>query len=407
MIPITTHKPVPSEEISNRINRFQSELRHHGIDLALIRQNADLYYFTGTVQDAHLLIPSQGPPLYLVWRVFEHARRQTPLENVRHLAGLSALPSILKKWELDRPATLGLEMDVLPAGLFLFYTNEIWPGAKTADVTHLIRRVRSIKSPWEIEQIKHACLKVRKVLDLVPSILRPGIRELDLAARVESELRRFGHPGCIRMRGWNQELGMGQILAGPGAAMPSWTNTPAGGTGVSNAFSMGAGTYEIQKGDPVSIDLGGYHNGYLCDQTRIFSVGKPSRIVEKSFSAILELQKLVEKMLVPGAVCQDIYEAAQQEMRVAGLDKWFMGREPDKVSFIGHGLGTEIDEYPFIARKNRMSLKPGMVVAVEPKLLIPEVGLVGIEDTYLVTRGKPERLTLGEQRLEIVDPPGK
>ncbi len=400
-------EPVPSHEIFQRISRFQSELRDHRIDLALIRQNADLYYFTGTVQDGHLLIPSHGSPLFLVWRVFAHARLQSPLKDIRHLSGLSALPALLRKNEMDKPDTLGLEMDILPAGLFLFYKNEVWPDADVVDVTHLIRKVRSIKSPWEINQIRQSCLQVRKALDLVPAILYPGMRGVDLAARIESELRRLRHPGYIRMRGWNQELGMGQILAGPDGAVSSWTNTPAGGRGTCNAFSMGASTYEIQKGDPVSIDIGGCYNGYLCDQTRLFSTGNPSRLVDKSFSKILKLQKMVEKMLVPRMSCQEIYEMAVEEMKSDGLWEWFMGRDQDKVNFIGHGLGIEIDEYPFIARKNRMVLEPGMVVAVEPKLLIPEVGLVGIEDTYLITKGNPERLTLGEQKLEVLSPPLK
>lgn len=375
-------------------------MQAHGVELALIRQNADLYYFTGTVQDGHLFIPVQGDPLFLVWRVYSRAKEESPLENVIRLRGFRELPAHLREQDMLSPASVGLEMDVLPAGLFLFYTKELWPKAQPKDISRLIRTTRAVKSAWEVDQIRAACRQVRQVLDLVPGIIRPGMSSLELSARIECELRERGHPGYIRMRSWNQELGMGQVLAGPEGAVPAWTNTPAGGPGTSLAYGMGAGPHRIRTGEPVSVDLGGCINGYCCDQTRLFVCGsKVPGPLRDTYERLLEVHHHVEERLLPGRPSREIYESAVEKARSLGLGDWFMGNGPDKVGFIGHGLGVEIDEFPFLAKRGDMTLQEGMVIAVEPKLLIPDTGLIGVEDTYLVTKMRSTRLTIGDRRI--------
>jgi len=247
---------VPPYEIKSRTADFQELLCRHGIELALVRQNADLYYFSGTVQDAHLFIPAEGEPLMLVWRSCDRARDESPLERIIPLDGLSSLPDLAQDAGLSA-GSLGLEMDVLPAFFYNCYTVRTWPDVPVYDITPLIRTVRAVKSRWEIERIRAACVQVADALKVVPLVLREGVSELELAASVEAELRRAGHPGYSRMRGWNQELGYGQFLSGPEGALPSWTNTPAGGRGVNPAFGISAADRCIKCNEPVSIDLGG------------------------------------------------------------------------------------------------------------------------------------------------------
>ncbi len=394
----------PASEIFDRIGRFQGYLKELGIELALLRQNADLYYFTGTVQDGHLFIPAQGEPLFLVWRAFERAVEEAALgrKYIEPLPGLSSLKGILKAKGLGDPETIGLELDCLPASLYLYYSQKLWPSAKFLDATHAIRITRAIKSPWEIERIKGACNQAATVTALVPGMLRSDIGELELAAQIEAVMRRLGHPGYIRMRGWNQECGIGQILSGPEGAMPSWTNTPGGGAGTSPAYGQGAGWRTIRPHEPVSVDVGGSINGYLCDQTRLFCInGLPSRLLD-AYDAVLEVHYGIEERLVPGAACSSIYEWALDRMDALGYGQNFMGTGRNRVVFVGHGLGIEIDEYPFISRDNNMILSQGMVVAVEPKLIFGSYGLIGIEDTYLITDKGAERLTVSPQGLVVV-----
>ena len=395
---------VPASEIFDRIRRFQGHLQEFGIELALLRQNSDLYYFTGTVQDGHLLIPARGEPLFLVWRAFERAVEEAALnkEYIEPLLGLSSLKDILQRKGLEDPETVGLELDCLPANLYLYYSGKVWPRAKFLDATHAVRITRAIKSFWEIERIRDACIQTASVTALVPGILCPDIEELEFAAHIEASMRRLGHPGYIRMRGWNQECGIGQILSGAEGALPSWTNTPGGGSGTSSAYGQGAGLRTIKPYEPVSVDLGGSLNGYLSDQTRLFCIkGLPDRLMD-AYKAILEVHYGIAERLVPGAVCSSIYDWALSSTDALGYGQNFMGFGRNKVIFVGHGLGLEIDEYPFISKGNNMILSQGMVVAVEPKLIFPSDGLIGIEDTYLITEKGAERLTTSPQGLVTV-----
>ncbi len=380
-------------------------MQKKGLDVVLLRQNADLFYFTGTVQDAHFLIPSHGDAHYLVWRSYERALNESPLGEmgwVRPLRGLSHFVTIVQELGLDKAKNVGLEMDVLPAGLFLFYKDQLWPEANITDVSPLVRGLRSIKDGQEIENIKGAAERVYQVLEKAPQILKPGLTELDFAAQLECELRKRGHCGLLRMRIWNQEMGMDQVVSGSSASAPSWTNTPVGGRGPHPAFGMGASFKEIKEGEVVSVDIGGWYQGYCCDTTRPFFIGTPPSQVVDAFHVVKELMGGLEERLTVGAVCGEIYQYAVDFMERAGFKDNFMGIKGQQVSFVGHGLGVELDEYPFVSKGNKMVLQQGMVVALEPKVILSEYGVVGLEDTYLVTETKCQRLTLGEQRLTIL-----
>ena len=392
----------PAQEINGRIKAFQTILCKKGIDLALIRQNADLFYLTGTVQDGHLIVPAEGEPVFLVWRVFERARRESPLKLQYPLKNLKELPSLLNDLGLAEPGVIGLEMDVLPAALYRFYTEQLWNHAAAEDVSIILRHLRRIKSPYETDCIRTACRQVRDALNIVPEVLTEGVSELELSAAVEAELRKRGHCGLLRMRLWNQEMGMGQVVSGPNAAIPSWTNTPIGGRGPDPAFGMGASFKPIKRSEPVNIDIGGWSKGYCCDQTRLFSIGPPPDEIKRGFSAARDILKMLEEKMKPGVSCGDAYDLSVRVADSQGLSSHFMGYKTSQVRFVGHGLGVELDEYPFIARGNNMILEKEMIVALEPKFIFPGVGAAGVENTYRVTEDRLEQLTLSPEDMTIL-----
>ncbi len=385
-------------ELSSRINGLKRLLKSHNIDLALIRQNADLYYFSGTVQDSHLLIPVDCDPILLVWRVYERALLESSLDKKYHLPSFSKLPDFLRRFSLDKALTIGLELDTMPAKHFFIY-KKLWPKAKFLDISELIRQLRAVKSKWEINQIKASCVQIKEVIDKVPSVIKEGISELELHSFICGELQKKGHPGFFRMRAWNQELLFGQVLAGSSGNVASWTLTPAGGVGLGPAYGVSASRRRISKGEPILVDFGGWVNGYLCDQSRMFVLGKASDKIKYYFNWIVELHKKIELLLKPGTLCGQLYDFSFKEAEKIGVEKYFMGPLGNQVRFIGHGLGIELDEYPFISKGNKMILKESMVVAIEPKVCIPDIGLIGIEDTYLITEKGAERLTLSPQEL--------
>ena len=390
---------VPISELEARINAFQKRLVENCIDVALIRQNSDLFYFSGTVQDAHLFIPACGDPVMFVYRSYDRAKRESSLKNVLPLDSIKALPTLLGEMGLKGFSSLGLEMDVLPANLLFLYKKVFGANCSFTDISPVVRQVRAIKSNFEILCIKDACAQIAAVVQKVPALFVSGMREIDLAAEIEKELRKAGHPGYLRVRGFNQELTMGQILSGPDAALPSWTNTPGGGAGVCPAYGINAGFRILETGDPLSVDLGGSLNGYLCDQTRLFTVGKTSQKIREYYQKICAVRDFIVELLQPGIKCGYIYEKTLKKADSLGISDYFMGVGRDKVRFIGHGLGIEIDEYPFISKGSEMILENGMAVAIEPKLLIPGLGLIGIEDTYLIDQDGCEKLTSSPEEI--------
>ena len=107
-------------------------------------------------------------------------------------------------------------------------------------------------------------------------------------------------------------------------------------------------------------------------------------------------------MATPGTVAGDLYEAAIEIAHEKGLGENFMGAGPDRIRFIGHGVGLELDEFPFLAKGQKTELQEGMVIALEPKLIFPGQGVVGIENTHVVTAKGLEQLTRAEEGIVIV-----
>ena len=133
--------------------------------------------------------------------------------------------------------------------------------------------------------------------------------------------------------------------------------------------------------------MAGFHNpagGYLSDHTRIFAVDDLPDDLIMAHGAMLKIQAEIKKTAKPGIKAGDLYVMAVEMANDLGYADHFMGHDHHRVRFIGHGVGTELDEYPFLARGQEMILEKGMTIALEPKLIFPEKGVVGIENTHVV-----------------------
>jgi len=394
---------VPGSEIAVRIAALQTLLAKSGLDAAIIRQNADLYYFTGTVQDAHLIVPAAGRPHFLVRRDAGRAEEQSPIRPVAPLRTIRDLSAALvDACGGTAPKRIGMELDVLPANAFFLYDEKIFPKQEIVDVSGLVRSIRAIKSPWEIERMRAAAGCSRAVADAVPAILHAGIAERELSLQLEQVARRAGHMGLVRLRTFNMEMYFGHVLSGPDAAVPSYGDTATGGRGVSPAFAQGASDRKIQAGEVVSIDTMLNLNGYLNDQTRNFAVGSPPPRLAEAYGLSREIHERFKAAAKPGAVAGDLYDAVLKWVERAGWADYFLGFGDARVSFVGHGLGIEVDEYPLVARGQRLILEERMIVAFEPKFIIPNVGLAGLENTYVVTSEGLESLNTATEEMVVV-----
>ena len=392
----------PTSELEYRFRKLQQHMAVEGLDAVIIVQNADLFYFTGTIQSGNLYIPLEGEPLYMVRKDFLRARMESGLKEVVPFSSMKDIPMVLANHGYPQPKRIGMELDVLPVNFFERYRNVFTQG-EFSDATPLIRKVRMIKTHYEIQIIKDAAHQVDKVCRRAREIIREGMSDLELAAELEFTARKEGHQGLLRMRAFNAELFYAHVFSGADSAVPAYMDTPLGGMGPSPAFGQGAGYKKIRRNEPIIVDFAGCLDGYMVDQTRVFVIGALSDRLKRGYADMMHIQERMITLAESRATWGDIYDECLSLAVDQGYADSFMGNKGAQVSFIGHGIGIEIDEYPFLARGfKEMTLEPGMVFAFEPKVVFPGEGAVGIENTFYLTDHGLKLITYSDQELGIL-----
>jgi Xaa-Pro aminopeptidase len=229
--------------------------------------------------------------------------------------------------------------------------------------------------------------------------MRAGMTELEIDGYLAMIARREGHMGTLRMRSWNQEITYAHVLAGENGSVISMLNSAHGGSGNTPAMAQGAGFRRVKTNEPITIDYGLAVNGYIGDQTRTYVIGELSEILNRAHECSRNIHLLLVQEAKPGVSCSHLYDVAVEMAAENGYSDFFMGYGEGQVPFIGHGIGLEIDEYPVISPRFDEILEEGMVFALEPMFVIPQEGIVGLEDDYLVTSRGLKRLTLTEQAV--------
>lgn len=381
----------PKSEIDDRIKRLQS--RMVDMDGAILFHAVDMCYFSGTAQDGLVYIPRDGEPVAMMRRSMERAVQESPLE-IRPLKNMRNLKSDLN---IPSKATIGLEMDVLPCN-FYFRVKGALEDAKLVDVSEEIKHVRSIKSDFEIGLVKEAA----RILDIgiasIPDYIVEGMKEVDLMCRAEAVMRSIGHQGSLRFRRFNSIVPLGHIMSGPNASAPSFLASPTGGKGTSLIFPQGAGFRKIRRNEPVFVDMVGIYNGYIADATRIFSLGKLSAELEDAYAAAVEIEETLAGELRPGRNGRDLFDLSEAEGKRCGYQDYLGGPNGSKCGFVGHGVGLELDEYPVLGPLDH-AIERNMTIAIEPKIIYPDRGVLGIEDTFLTTENGARRLTRLPQEI--------
>jgi len=392
----------PATELKNRIEKLQKEMAVHSLGAILMLQNADLFYFTGAIQQGALYVPAEGEALYLVRKDFARARMESGLKEVIPFSSPRDIPGVLTDFGYALPDTIGMELDVVPVSVMNRFRNGLG-GCNISDATPMIRKVRAVKSDYELGILKDAALIVDKVCKRVPEILREGMTDLELTAELEFVARKEGHQGLVRMRGFNNELFYGHAFSGADSAVPTYSDTPLGGVGLNPSFPQGASYKTVRKNEPVTVDFSGVFDGYIVDQTRMFSIGELPEKLSKAYVDMVLILNHAKKIAKPGATWGDVYDECLQMACDMGYQDHFMGSKGAQVSFVGHGVGVELDEYPFIARGfNDDELEENMVFAFEPKVVYPGLGAVGVEDTFWVGADGLKHLTFANHELIIL-----
>lgn len=380
-----------TDEYNDRLARLVAELDPCGIDLAVISHQPDLFYYSGTCQASYLLVTRKAEVMILARRGAVRASAETTLPVVE-FNDPSQLWGIVRRSMTVNPCGLGLAFDVTRHDQVL-RLHRAFPQAELIDLSPIVRGLRQIKSLAELELIRLAARQVDGACRTAASLLRLDQSELELAIRIEAYLRRKGHPGLVRVRQGGMAPAMGYVAAGASTVPAPELDTICVGPGLSPAMPFGAGDHEFRAGEPVLFDYYGCCGGYMAEEGRMLSLNRPPAEAGWAHEAMRQVLRKIETLLGPGQATGRLYEAARREARFLGYEEQFLSSGRGQLPFVGHGIGLELDEPPFLAVGRKDKLAPGMVLAIGPRVLLPGLGVVGVENTYLVTEGGFETLT--------------
>ncbi|MCD7926886.1 MAG: Xaa-Pro peptidase family protein [Bacteroides sp.] len=379
-------------ELKLRRDKIRYLMAQQGIDAALIACNVNLLYTYGQIVSGYLYLPLQSPALLFVKRP-----NNIKGEHIFSIRKPEHIVDLLKENGLPMPAKLMLEGNELSYADYIRLAA-LFPESEVVNGTSIIREARSIKTPMEIEFLRRSGKLHAQAYSKIPEVYRSGMTDRELSIEVERLMRLEGCLGIFRVFGQTMEIFMGSVLTGDNASAPSPYDFALGGEGLDPSLPGGMNGTQLKEGYSVMVDIGGNFYDYMCDMTRVFSIEKLSDEAYAAHQVCLEVQEKIASMAAPGVVCEDLYNVAIDIVTKAGFADRFMGVS-QQARFVGHGIGLEINEAPVLAPRMSQELQPGMTFALEPKIVLPGVGPVGIENSWIVTEGRVEKLTLCEEGI--------
>ncbi|MBW1770445.1 MAG: aminopeptidase P family protein [Deltaproteobacteria bacterium] len=396
-----TYDLVPSDEIFSRISRLQRELADAGLDGAIVPDGINMFYYTGTLQNGVLFVPADGDPLFFIRRSFERAKKETPLKAVLQFKRFTELLPTVDSYGYQ-VGTLGVDETTVAVSIFK-KLSAAFPKTVFEDISLRLSMIRSVKSEYEIGLIREAGKRHKVIYDHIPGIIREGMTEWELGSAIHAHMLKLGYTGLGRLAAFNTEFFAGVISFGESGNYPSASVGPDGLVGLSPAFPFLGGAKRLIKSEIAFIDTGFAYQGYFTDKTRIFVLNSLSQTAADAHKICVDIQEAVRRRLKPGAIPSEIFsEVYQTEVVSRNFEEHFMGFGSNQVLFLGHGIGLVIDEFPVIAGRVESPLQENMIIAVEPKKGIAGIGLVGVENTFLVTEQGGEKLTPGSDEITII-----
>jgi Xaa-Pro aminopeptidase len=390
---------MPHQELSIRWERCR-KLLHELVPQAgglIVFSRLNIYYLTGTFGNGVLWLPLDGEPVFLCRRGYERARLESPLKKIYSFSSYRDVEPTLQDAGAALPKTIAVEMGGLSWMLGNSFAKYL-PGREFVSGDRVLSICRSKKTAWELDRLRTAGKRHEECLvEKLPGLLKPGMTELEIGHVISDIFFREGHHGILRMENYGEEVYQGYIAVGESGNYPSVFNGPLGLRGIHPAVPhMGSHEVAWQSGMPLSVDNGFTLEGYQTDKTQVYWLGERKSIpdgVQRAHDFCIDVQAWVSQHLKPGALPSDIWAHCSASAEKQGWTEGFMGLGKNKVNFVGHGIGLAIDEYPALAKGFDRPLEEGMVIAVEPKMGIPGVGMVGVENTFEVTARGGRSLT--------------
>lgn len=351
--------------MNERLIRLQEKITAEEVDAVLITKIPNVTYFSGFRGDnSVLLIGKKFRKLITDGRYVEQAITQAKnFTLVEQTEGL--YKKIVEEIKISGCKKVGIEGLVMTVAQHSYLKKEL-KGVEFKSIE--LDTLRQVKEAAEIDKIRVACEIADNAFKKVLAVIKPGVREIEVAAELEYFMRRLGSEAAafttIVASGWR-------------GALPHGTATDK----------------KICAGELVTLDFGATFNGYCSDITRTICVGKASDDQRNIYNLVLEAQLYGLEVITAGKSGKDIDAAVRDKFTNAGYEKFF-------VHGLGHGVGLEIHEEPRLSKLSKCeSLLPNMIVTDEPGIYIENFGGVRIEDTVLVTSGAAKPLTLSPKEL--------
>lgn len=355
--------------VEGRLSKLRAELEAHGLDGLIVTHLPNIRYLTGFTGSAGvLLVFRDGVVLLTDFRYEVQASSEiSPDARVEVVQSdtWARLGNIIG--DSPRVGRLGFESAVVTVAQEA-KLRECAPRIQLEPVEDLVERLRASKDEDEIASIRQAASLAAQALEATLPAITIGVRELDVAARLENELR-------VRGSEWHPFRTI--VACGPRTALPH----------------AGASQKTLQAGDFVLIDFGAQVDGYCADLTRMFVVGARATEKQKTvYDLVCRAQTNALRHIQSGMTGRDADRLARRLIEEQGFGDQF-GHS------LGHGLGLEVHEAPRLSKSNDSPVPEGAVVTIEPGVYIPGWGGVRIEDDVLVTNGGAKLLSDGNTEL--------
>lgn len=363
----------------------------------LVFSRVSIYYLTGSWANGVLWLPVEGAPVLLCRKGRERAVLESPLATILSFRSYGDIAPLCEEAGSPIPSVVAADQAGLPWNLANLLLSRL-PDTVFVPGDAVLAQAQAVKSTWELTKMRlcgerHA----RGVRETIPPAIRPGMSEREIARTCWDAFFDLGHQGHMRMGSHGEEIFLGHVAAGDSGNYPSVFNGPVGVRGEHPAlpFSGYAGTV-WKMGEVLTLDIGFALEGYNTDKTQIYFAGKVADMpdaVRRGHDFCVRVQEAAAARLRPGELPSALYALAVGMAKEEGFAEGFMGLGDNKVRFLGHGIGLTIDGWPALAKGFDAPLEAGMTLALEPKLGIEGVGMVGVENTFEVTPGGGRCLT--------------
>ena len=367
-----------TDEIKLRVEQVRRRMLEQGAQALLVADASNIYYLSERVFRGFVYLDLVNDPVYCIIRP-----NNLHGDAVEYIRKPELIPEVLQKRGINLPDSVALELDDLPYSEVL-RLSAVFHTDAPQNASVILREARMVKTPKEIETMKADGVRQAAAYSRIPHIYKEDMTDIEFQIEIERVLRLEGCLGYYRTSGRLMEINMGSVLNGENADAPTPYDFAVGGGGADLSLPVGADGRTMKPGTTVMVDMCGNFNGYQTDMTRVWSIGSVPDLALKAHDASRKILRVLEKEARPGVATSALYEMAMDVVRESGLEKYFMGHT-QHAAFIGHGVGIQLNELPVITPRSKHLLEQNMTIALEPKFVIPHVGAVGVENTYLVT----------------------